>query len=63
MSLDAEVICYAILDILAKPVFGFWLLIAHAKIPASNIALNGVWTGGVGSSEGRIRVGDDDEGA
>ena len=28
-SVDAEIIAYAVLDILAKPVFGFWLLFTH----------------------------------
>ena len=31
-SVDAEIICYAILDILAKPVFGFWLLLTHDNL-------------------------------
>jgi bacteriorhodopsin len=25
-DVDAEIIAYAVLDVLAKPVFGFWLL-------------------------------------
>ena len=28
-SVDAEIVAYAVLDILAKPVFGFWLLFTH----------------------------------
>ena len=28
-NVDAEIIAYAVLDILAKPVFGFWLLFTH----------------------------------
>lgn len=62
LSVNQEIIAYAVLDILAKPVFGAWLLITHAKMPETNIELGGFWTHGVGS-EGRIRVGDDDEGA
>lgn len=50
------------LDILAKPVFGVWLLLTHSRIPETNIDISGFWSQGL-SSEGRIRVGDDDEGA
>lgn len=31
MSVDQEIIAYAVLDILAKPVFGAWLLYTHAR--------------------------------
>jgi bacteriorhodopsin len=55
-SVDAEVIAYAVLDILAKPVFGFWLLFAHAK---SASAVDGFWSNGLGS-EGTVRLEDDD---
>ena len=60
--MDAEIICYAVLDILAKPIFGLWLLLTHSRLPETNIELGGFWSNGLGS-EGRIRVGDDDEGA
>lgn len=63
ISVDGEVIAYAILDILAKPVFGFWLLITHDKIPSTNLHLDGAWSHGFGKREGLLRVGDDDEGA
>lgn len=33
MGVDAEIICYAVLDVLAKPVFGFWLLLTHERMP------------------------------
>lgn len=62
LNVDQEIIAYAVLDILAKPVFGAWLLITHAKMPETDIDLGGFWAHGL-SSEGRIRVGDDDEGA
>jgi len=62
LSVDGEIIAYAVLDVLAKPVFGLWLLLTHARLPETNIELGGFWTHGLGS-EGRIRVGDDDEGA
>lgn len=62
MNVDEEIIAYAVLDILAKPVFGAWLLFTHASITETNIEVGGFWSHGLGS-EGRIRVGDDDEGA
>lgn len=57
-SVDSEIIAYAVLDILAKPVFGFWLLFAHARNAAT---LDGFWSRGL-SGESLIRF-DDDEGA
>jgi len=62
MSVDQEIIAYAVLDILAKPIFGAWLLFTHASIPETNVDLGGFWAHGF-SNEGAIRVGDDDEGA
>ncbi|KAH9203467.1 bacteriorhodopsin [Leptodontidium sp. 2 PMI_412] len=61
ISVDAEVVSYAILDVLAMPVFGFWLLIAHRNIPAANIHLGGAWAEGFGNREGTLRVGSDDD--
>lgn len=61
-SVNDEIIAYAVLDVLAKPVFGFWLLISHAKIPETNVEVGGYWTHGL-TGEGNIRIGDDDEGA
>lgn len=57
--MDGEIIAYAVLDILAKPVFGVWLLITHAKIPETNVDLGGFWAYGL-SREGALRLGDDD---
>ncbi|EHK99518.1 Family A G protein-coupled receptor-like protein [Glarea lozoyensis ATCC 20868] len=54
LSVDAEIICYAILDVLAKPVFGFWLLFAHRSAPS----VEGWWANGLGS-EGSVRLDDD----
>lgn len=59
VGVDMEIVLYAILDVLAKPVFGFWLLVSHAKIGAASI--DGFWAHGLGS-EGSIRI-DVDEGA
>lgn len=47
------------LDILAKPVFGIWLLAAHRRIPETNVDLNGYWSQGL-SGDGRIRIGDEE---
>lgn len=55
-SVDAEIIAYAVLDVLAKPVFGFWLLFAHARNAES---IEGFWSHGLGG-EGALRVGDED---
>ena len=78
IGLDAEIISYAVLDVLAKPVFGFWLLFTHDSLSSSYVVLicwcfialthyrvvsiDGFWANGLGK-EGSLRVGDDDEGA
>lgn len=59
MSVDTEIMAYAVLDLLAKPVFGFWLLVSHRALPETNVDLGGWWSHGVGS-EGRIRIGDEE---
>ncbi|MCJ1463719.1 hypothetical protein MMC07_002328 [Pseudocyphellaria aurata] len=61
VDVDAEIIAYAVLDVLAKPVFGFWLLFTHDSF-SSTTSIEGFWANGLGK-EGAIRVGDDDEGA
>jgi bacteriorhodopsin len=61
-TVDQEIIAYAVLDILAKPIFGAWLLFTHSKLPETNVDLGGFWSEGLGQ-QGAIRVGDDDEGA
>lgn len=60
LSVNGAVITYAVLDILAKPIFGLWLLVTNANMPESNIELGGFWTYGV-SREGALRIGDDNE--
>lgn len=60
VGLDAEIIAYAVLDILAKPVFGFWLLFTHDSMSSTSPSLEGFWSNGFGS-QGTLRVGDDDE--
>jgi bacteriorhodopsin len=59
-DVDAEIIAYAVLDVLAKPVFGFWLLFTHDSMASTTPSLEGFWSKGFGG-EGSIRVGDDDE--
>jgi bacteriorhodopsin len=54
-SVDAEILAYAVLDVLAKPVFGFWLLFAHGRKVES---LTGFWSTGL-AGEGSLRVGDE----
>ncbi|CAJ2502863.1 Uu.00g102570.m01.CDS01 [Anthostomella pinea] len=57
VGVDGEIIGYAILDVLAKPVFGFWLLLTHDKMSRSSPSIEGFWSNGL-SSEGGLRVGD-----
>ncbi|KAL9095903.1 MAG: hypothetical protein Q9165_001900 [Trypethelium subeluteriae] len=61
-SVDDEIIAYAVLDVLAKPVFGAWLLFTHQSMPETNVELGGFWSEGL-KGEGQIRIGDDDDGA
>lgn len=35
LGVDAEIVSYAVLDVLAKPVFGFWLLFTHDAMATS----------------------------
>ncbi|KAF1834500.1 family A G protein-coupled receptor-like protein [Decorospora gaudefroyi] len=58
-GVDGEIIAYAVLDVLAKGVFGAWLLIVHANMRESDVELNGFWANGL-SREGAIRIGEDD---
>ncbi|KAK7583261.1 hypothetical protein V3481_012553 [Fusarium oxysporum f. sp. vasinfectum] len=60
ISVDSAIIAYAVLDLLTKPVFGAWLLIAHHQIPEINFEVGGYWSEGL-SSERIIRIGDDEE--
>jgi hypothetical protein len=55
-SVDVEIVAYAVLDLLAKPVFGFWLLLAHGKSAA---AVDGYWAYGP-ATEGGVRLGEDE---
>ncbi|KAL2021914.1 hypothetical protein VTK56DRAFT_6509 [Thermocarpiscus australiensis] len=57
-SVDTEILIYAVLDTLALPVLGLWLLLSHRAIAETNIELGGYWSQGL-ASEGRIRIGDE----
>ncbi|KAJ9503460.1 hypothetical protein H2202_000599 [Exophiala xenobiotica] len=60
IDVNQEIVAYAVLDILAKPVFGFWLLFTHDSMSSTSPSLEGFWSQGFGS-QGTLRVGDDDE--
>ncbi|KAI0479740.1 hypothetical protein F4859DRAFT_529884 [Xylaria cf. heliscus] len=57
INVDGEIIAYSVLDILAKPVFGFWLLLTHDSMSRTSPTIGGFWAHGL-SSEGTLRVGD-----
>jgi len=61
LTVNQEIIAYAVLDILAKPVFGTWLLYSHARIAEAQLEVGGFWSYGF-STEGQLRL-EDDEGA
>lgn len=63
MNVDAEIITYAVLDVLAKAGFGVWLLACLRRVPETNVDLDGYWSNGMGAGEGTIRLNDDEEGA
>ncbi|KAI1816366.1 hypothetical protein GGS20DRAFT_583603 [Poronia punctata] len=57
INVDGEIIAYAVLDLLAKPVFGLWLLLTHDSMARTSPSVEGFWAHGL-SSEGTLRVGD-----
>ncbi|CAO2657342.1 Nn.00g034680.m01.CDS01 [Neocucurbitaria sp. VM-36] len=59
VGVDGEIIAYAVLDVLAKGVFGAWLLITHANLRESEVELGGFWANGL-NRDGAIRIGEDD---
>ncbi|KIW72494.1 hypothetical protein, variant [Phialophora macrospora] len=59
INVDSEIIAYAVLDVLAKPVFGFWLLFTHDSMASTSPSLEGFWAHGFGE-QGTLRVGDED---
>jgi bacteriorhodopsin len=61
VSVDTEIVIYAVLDVLAKVVFGIWLLVAHRQNAETNVEIGGWWAHGLGG-DGRIRLAEDEEG-
>jgi bacteriorhodopsin len=59
VGVDGEIIAYAVLDVLAKPVFGTWLLLTHAKLRETEVEVGGFWAHGL-NREGALRLGDED---
>ncbi|CRG83489.1 Opsin-1 [Talaromyces islandicus] len=59
ISVDAEVVTWAIHDILIQGIFGYWLLIGHDNRETGQLVVEGFWAHGV-SQEGGIRVGEND---
>ncbi|KAI1093192.1 opsin-1 [Rostrohypoxylon terebratum] len=57
VNVDGEIIAYAVLDVLAKGVFGFWLLITHDSMAQTVPSFDGFWSNGI-SHEGTLRVGE-----
>jgi len=57
VSVDGEILSYAVLDVLAKPVFGFWLLFTHDAMSRTQPSIGGFWSEGL-TAEGAIRVGE-----
>jgi len=59
LSVNGEVIAYAVLDVLSKAVFGLWLLTQHRAV-GEPVEVGGYWANGLGAGEGFLRVGQDD---
>ncbi|KAI2473266.1 opsin-1 [Annulohypoxylon bovei var. microspora] len=57
VDVDGEIIAYAVLDVLAKGVFGFWLLVTHDNMAQTVPSIDGFWSNGL-SHEGTLRVGE-----
>lgn len=55
VNIDGEIIAYAVLDILAKGVFGFWLLLTHDRMSRTSLSIEGFWSHGI-PYDGTIRV-------
>jgi len=58
IPVDGEVIAYGVLDVLAKPLFGLWLLRSRDIFANSDLDTEGFWASGA-STEGQLRLGDD----
>lgn len=58
LSVDSEIVWYAVLDALFKPILGLWLVTSYSR-SAESVSLDGFWSHGI-SSEGAVRLDDDD---
>ncbi|KAK6537973.1 hypothetical protein TWF694_010866 [Orbilia ellipsospora] len=63
LSPDQVTLAYLVLDFMAKPVFGFWLLLGQGRLSTTHVNVDGFWSDGVGHREGLLRVGERDEDA
>lgn len=59
MNVDAETVLFAILDIFAQGILGYWILIAHDSAAGTTMYLDGFWSRGIGN-EGAIRITEED---
>jgi len=57
INLDAEVVAWAVHDILTQGIFGYWLLLTHDNQESTTLYIDGFWASGL-TGEGAIRVGD-----
>ncbi|OJJ51756.1 hypothetical protein ASPZODRAFT_88482 [Penicilliopsis zonata CBS 506.65] len=55
ISLDTETVLFAILDIFAQGLLGYWLLLAHDSHTDITLYVDGFWAHGIGN-EGAIRI-------
>jgi len=55
ITVDGEIIAYAVVDIFAKIGFGAWLLFTHRRLPESHTEVNGFWAHGF-NRQGQIRI-------
>ncbi|RMZ80575.1 hypothetical protein DV738_g2739, partial [Chaetothyriales sp. CBS 135597] len=60
ISVNTEAIIYAVVDLLALPIFGFWLLLTYDNLSSTSPSVNGFWAVGF-STQGTIRVGGDED--
>lgn len=59
VTIDTEIVAFAVLDLLTQVIFSFWLLLSHDSSPQITLYVDDFWTHGIGN-EGAIRVGDED---
>ncbi|KAH8082750.1 hypothetical protein HD553DRAFT_314133 [Filobasidium floriforme] len=61
LSVDTEIILYGILDVLAKVVFGFYLLLAHSHTEGDSVVLSGFFTEPRNAGQGYGAINQDDD--